>query len=279
MRFLFPILFLALPASANYTLTVATAGPVTPGAIVTSTPSGIVCPATCSFSFPQGSTITLGEVIPSTMAFQGWYGTNGCATNQQSCGLVLNTTMSVTAIFDPLLAVSMSGNGLGVVTSTTGVNCTTAINNACANYAVANYAFAEGTNIILDEAAGSSSTFVGWTGDSGCSTASTCTITLNGYEHIVSTFTSNGPFTVDLVLIGSGTVTSSPSGIHCGSDCETAFSSGTTITFSTSASPGWYFAGWSNGGCSGTNTCVIVASTTYQGLGGPYSPSAFFYQP
>jgi YVTN family beta-propeller protein len=66
---------------------------------------------------------------------------------------------------------------------------------------------------------------------------------------------------------GSGTVTSSPSGIACGgggSQCASPFAVGTTITLTASAAAGSSFTGWSGGGCSGTGSCVITptADTT-----------------
>ena len=47
---------------------------------------------------------------------------------------------------------------------------------------------------------------------------------------------------------GSGTVTSSPAGIDCGSDCEEAYEQGTKVTLSPAASGGSEFKGWS-GAC------------------------------
>jgi len=55
---------------------------------------------------------------------------------------------------------------------------------------------------------------------------------------------------------GSGTVTSSPAGISCGSDCSESYASGTSVTLTAAAAGGSTFAGWS-GACSGTGTCVL----------------------
>jgi hypothetical protein len=55
---------------------------------------------------------------------------------------------------------------------------------------------------------------------------------------------------------GSGTVTSSPSGINCGSTCSASYSSGTSVTLTASAASGSTFAGWS-GACTGTGTCTL----------------------
>jgi hypothetical protein len=56
---------------------------------------------------------------------------------------------------------------------------------------------------------------------------------------------------------GSGTVTSGPGGIHCGSTCAFSFARGSEIILTASADPGSTFAGWSGGGCSGTGSCTV----------------------
>ncbi len=55
---------------------------------------------------------------------------------------------------------------------------------------------------------------------------------------------------------GSGTVTSSPSGIDCGSTCSAAFSSGASVTLTATPAGSSTFTGW-GGDCSGTGTCTL----------------------
>ncbi|TMK74425.1 MAG: hypothetical protein E6G48_03490 [Actinobacteria bacterium] len=60
---------------------------------------------------------------------------------------------------------------------------------------------------------------------------------------------------------GTGTVTSSPPGINCGTDCSEAYASGTVVTLTASAASDSVFAGWS--GCdtvSGATCTVTVGS-------------------
>jgi hypothetical protein len=60
---------------------------------------------------------------------------------------------------------------------------------------------------------------------------------------------------------GSGTVTSSPSGINCGSTCSTTFDGNTVVTLTATPSQGSVFTGWSGGGCSGTGQCVVTMNS------------------
>jgi hypothetical protein len=56
---------------------------------------------------------------------------------------------------------------------------------------------------------------------------------------------------------GSGTVTSSPSGIDCGSTCSATYNENTLVTLTATPATGSTFTGWS-GGCTGTGTCTLT---------------------
>ena len=57
---------------------------------------------------------------------------------------------------------------------------------------------------------------------------------------------------------GSGTVTSSPEGINCGSVCSASFDYYTSVTLTAIASTGSTFSGWSGSGCAGTGDCTVT---------------------
>lgn len=57
---------------------------------------------------------------------------------------------------------------------------------------------------------------------------------------------------------GVGTVTSSPSGISCGSTCSASFAAGTAVTLTAQATTGSTFSGWS-GACTGSSSSCSVS--------------------
>jgi len=61
-------------------------------------------------------------------------------------------------------------------------------------------------------------------------------------------------------LGGSGTVTSRPAGINCGTTCSARFDPNTTVTLTATPDKGSRFLGWSNG-CTGTARCPITLNS------------------
>ncbi|MEP7074927.1 MAG: hypothetical protein ABI878_03885 [Acidobacteriota bacterium] len=76
-----------------------------------------------------------------------------------------------------------------------------------------------------------------------------------------SNFSANFALTVSKAGAGTGTVTSSVSGINCGADCSETYSDGTVVNLSSSATADSFFGGWSGEGCSGTGTCQVTMSS------------------
>ena len=85
---------------------------------------------------------------------------------------------------------------------------------------------------------------------------------------------------LSIVLAGTGTVTSNPTGLDCPTTCAASFNKGTSVTLTAS---GTGFGGWSGGGCSGTGTCIVTLdqnTTVTATFGAPPSSSVryhFFY--
>jgi len=57
---------------------------------------------------------------------------------------------------------------------------------------------------------------------------------------------------------GSGTITSSPTRINCGTACSQSFDAGTPVTLTATPDASSIFTGWSGGGCSGTGECTVT---------------------
>jgi hypothetical protein len=79
---------------------------------------------------------------------------------------------------------------------------------------------------------------------------------LNG--HVACSFLgSRVKLNVALDGTGTGTVTSSPDGIDCGSTCTATFGTSTHVLLTATPAEGNTFSGW-GGACSGTETCEVA---------------------
>jgi phospholipase C len=90
-------------------------------------------------------------------------------------------------------------------------------------------------------------------------------VTLSASETVIATFNiiqSEPTLTVILQGSGTGTVTSNPAGINCGTTCNASFPLNTQVTLTATAGANSSFAGW-GGACSGTSlTCTVTLSTS-----------------
>lgn len=69
---------------------------------------------------------------------------------------------------------------------------------------------------------------------------------------------STSKYTLTIAKSGTGTVTSAPAGITCGTDCSEVYANGTAVTLTASPASGFTFKGWS-GDCAGTSAnCTVV---------------------
>jgi Bacterial Ig-like domain (group 2)/Nidogen-like/Divergent InlB B-repeat domain len=182
-------------------LTVTEAG--TGAGTVTSAPTGINCPTTCSANFASGAQVTLTARPSDGSTFVGWSG-GGC-TGTGTCVVTLNAATTVTATFNSstsglALTVTEAGTGTGTVASApTGISCPT---TCSAN-------FASGTQVTLTAAASANSTFAGWSGG-GCTGTGTCVVTVSAATAVTATFNSASPVTIGIGQGSSSTVTTTP---------------------------------------------------------------------
>jgi phospholipase C len=148
------------------------------------------------------------------------------------------------------LTVTVPATGTGTVTSSpAGINCP---GTCLANFNV-------NTIVTLTATPGANYTFTGWGG--ACSGTSSCIIDMTAGETASAKFSVPAyQLTVTPPASGTGTVTSSPTGINCPATCTAGFSAGTNVTLSATAGTNYVFTGW-GGACSGTSACVVDMST------------------
>src|SRR5262249_51797083 len=146
------------------------------------------------------------------------------------------------------LTVNKNGTGSGTVTSSlAGINCGTSCTAS----------FSSGSQVTLTAVGDPGATFTGWSG--ACAGVDVCTLARDGAKNVTASFNSAQTFGLDVGKSGSGsgTVTSSPGSINCGSECSGSFNSGVQVTLTATAASGSTFAGWS-GACAGTGSCVVT---------------------
>ncbi len=99
----------AKTVSAVFTYPVAIELQGTGAGIVSSTPAGIDCGATCTASFPVDSTVDLAADADSASAFVGWSG--GCGGIDPTCEVTVSAPIDVVATFDSVVSVEQDGAG------------------------------------------------------------------------------------------------------------------------------------------------------------------------
>lgn len=235
---------------------------------VTSSPAGIDCGRDCEETYDYGTPVVLTARPATGSVFASWGG--ACAgTAGPSCTVSVAAAAAVTATFDITqrrLTVTRAGAGAGTVTSVpAGI--------ACAPDCDEDLAY--GTAVTLTAAAdGATSRFAGWGG--ACSgAATTCSVSMTEARGVTATFELLGRrLDVSVTGSGAGRVTSSPSGIDCGTDCDQDFAHGTPVTLTAAPDTATSrFAGWS-GACAGTDLTCSVAMSAARSVSARFEPLA-----
>jgi len=210
-----------------------------------------------------GNGSTTGSATPVTMTGTGvtWASSNttvatidatGLATGRSGGSTTITATdgsgasASTTLRVRDLVALSVirEGDGTGSVSSSPlGISCGTDCSEP----------YDRGTSVTLTPAPAARSTFDGWR---GCDTVAgtTCTVTMGVARSVTATFSlQRFTLTVRKTGLGSGTVTSSPPGITCGSDCTEPYIIDTVVTLTATWNLPNVFMGWT--------VCDTVGST------------------
>ena len=115
----------------------------------------------------------------------------------------------------------------------------------------------QGTAVILTATPNTGYTFSGW---SGACTTDPCIIIMDSAKTVFASF-NNASYPLTVAKIGNGTITSTPTGINCGTTCSANFNSGTQVTLKATPTTGYAFGNWS--GCNSITTtgdCLVTMS-------------------
>lgn len=234
----------------TYSLTINRAG--NGAGSMASNPSGInnCSDAICSAIFNYGTVVTLTATANTGSIFSSWSG-EGCS-GAGVCTVTMLSAKNITATFTLVthtLSVNKTGTGVGTVSSVpAGIDC----GATCAAI------FDHGTIVTLTAAPDVGSSFAGWLGGE-CLGTDTCVVTIDAAESVTATFSaaSNPMLVVYNGGSGTGTVTSTPAGIDCGTACTAGFAQNTVVTLTATPDTGSIFGGWC-GACSGAGPCVLT---------------------
>jgi subtilase family serine protease len=208
--------------------------------------------ATCSYAFDAGIDVVLSRSLGANTAFQGW--TGDCA-GTGGCGpLVMSQDRTVSASFAAYrVVVTIAGDGkVEIAPPTSGARCP---DDSCTPV------FPGGTMVILTPEPSAGSEFWGW-GTGHCAGSGACGLTMDANKTALAEFRTARVLT--LTKSGSGTVTSSPAGISCGSGCssqQASYPDGRVVTLTASPSFGYELGAW-GGACNGQigASCSVTMS-------------------
>jgi spore germination protein YaaH len=224
---------------------------------VSSVPAGITCGADCREAYVNGTNAVLTATPDAGYGFARWAGCT--STDANTCTVSMTANKKVTAIFKPLLALTVikTGTGSGTVTSTpVGINC----GSSCAG------SYISGGIVSLKATAMPDSRFTGWsgTGAGACTSAANCKVTMTEAKNITARF----DILLTVIKVGNGSVSSVPDGISCGADCSEAYANGASVTLTATPDEGNRLARWAGCASTNANTCTVsmTASKTVKAI-------------
>jgi hypothetical protein len=225
---------------------------------VTSSPAGIACGATCSAEYDHGTEVTLTATSGASTEAVKWAGCTS-VDGEGKCKVTMSAAKTITATFNVAkqqLKVLKKGLGAGTVTSSpAGISC----GSTCSA------SFNEGATVTLTGAPTGETEAVKWTGCDSVSAEGKCLVTMSSAREVTAIFNVAGPqLTITKFGSGTGTVTSSPAGIECGSACAVNFLKGTTVTLT--GTPGTHTEAVKWAGCdtvTAEGKCLVAMNSAH----------------
>jgi hypothetical protein len=238
------------------------------GTVFSSSPFGLGCGTACEGEFADGATVLLTAAPAAHSRFVAWSGCEPLAGDPAQCKLTMPGDRAVSAEFAPLaplpLTVTRVGSGSGMVFSApAGVDC----GSSCEDE------FDEGSMVELTAVPASGSAFSSWTGCDSEPSPERCRVTMDAARSVTAAFEVLPPpppppprppvqriLSVSTAGAGpaTGTVSSEPGGIDCGSTCSRVYGDGTTITLIAHPGSRSRLLGW--GGCDSSvgDRCTVT---------------------
>ncbi len=209
----------------------------------TLTATGIACPGDCSEVYEEGTKVPLTQEADAGSEFKGW---GGACSGSGACEVTMSEAKEVSATFEEeaggesTLTIAKEGSGTGTVKCEIDAGPP----EACAA------SYPNATAVKLTASAEVGSAFAGFssgTGSASSCSSTPCAFTLEANSALTATFNAIPPgfaLTVTPEGEGTGTVTSEPAGIDCGSECTAGFEKETSVTLTASPAPGSAFTSW-----------------------------------
>ena len=233
---------------------------------VTFFPIQTICSASetegCSGSVLSGTAIAFAASPTGDNTFSGW---NGCDSVEDGvCLVTVDGPETIAASFSaPVTTRTLTVDHQGAGTGSILINPP---NRTCTSDCSEDYTSAVSVNLTATPNSGSRAGL--WGGAcSGTAADAVCSVTMSTSQSTSYRFDviPEHSLTVATSGIGSGNITSSPSGISCGadgSDCTEDYEDGTSVTLTATANSGSEFASWTTGDCPSANsaTCQIEMS-------------------
>jgi hypothetical protein len=215
--------------------------------------------AACEATYPEGNVVTLTETPAEGSEFSGW-GTPQCdESTEPTCEITIGSgDEAVAASFEPkptpeyALKTHVEGEGT--------IECAPP-GGGCAS----EREYLQGTTVTLTASPSLGWEFKEWTGACAGTLLSVCEVTIEAETEVGAVFAQipkpKFKLTVSKLGGGTGTITSTPAGINCGTGagCEAEFEEGVEVELHQVAASGSEFKEWS-GACSGSGACEVTMS-------------------
>jgi glucose/arabinose dehydrogenase len=217
--------------------------------------AGVVAgqPAPIDLTVISGAQVALSAPASVTIDGREYFWRSWSDGGSREHTVLADTSQTITALFTPeqhQLTITPAGNGSGSVSSDpAGIDC----GSTCSA------SFDHGTEVLLSGTPDPGSEAVLWSGCDQVTGGGECEVEIDAARAVTATFTlEKHELTITPAGDGSGSVSSDPAGIDCGSTCSASFDHGTEVLLSGTPDPGSEAILWS--GCdqvTGGDECEV----------------------